>query len=157
MFIAVIGTYLVSILLQDRRIFTQSTYFLTKNHSPLVFAISISIFLLFRDTKIKPMPVINNLAMSSLGVYLIHDNVLLRQMIWYKWFAIDINTPTPAFIMLAMIKITSIFTICLFIDQLRIKLIGDIENRAVDMIYDVGAKYCFKIKNRLNKLTKTKK
>ena len=47
---------------------------------------SLSVFLIFKDWKFKYKPYINLLGSATFGVYLIHDNPLMRNVLWNDIF-----------------------------------------------------------------------
>lgn len=129
--------YGTALILQKPELVKHSTYFLVKNSSPLVIAAATFIFLIFRDAKVKPSKIINRLASSVLGIYLIHENVFMRRLLWGGDFiSIDIyNTNPLMFILLATAKSLLVFAGCLAIDQLRIVLFGKTEKLLANAIY----------------------
>lgn len=66
-----------------------------------------------------------------MGIYLIHDNFIIREIIWQKVFP-NINELTamyyPVFI---MVKVAFVFLICGFLDMLRRKYFNKIIDRIV--------------------------
>lgn len=66
---------------------------------------------------------INRIAGSVLGIYLIHDNPLVRKFIWTMWYPNLDYLDTWCFPMFMIGKVALIFLICLSIDQLRIRFI----------------------------------
>lgn len=118
-------------------IFSQhATYFMNLS-SPLAILCAVSLFLLFKNLQIGENKFINRIALSMFGVYLIHDNLFVRTLLWNQIFQ---NTSyfDSAFLLLhAFIAITITFVVCVVIDQIRIiciekpvfLLIDRIENR----------------------------
>lgn len=58
-----------------------SMYFIKQN-SVFIILLSIGVFCLFRDMKIKNSTVVNTVASSTLGIYLLHDNKISQTFIW---------------------------------------------------------------------------
>lgn len=111
------------------------SYFLVNNRSPFVVIIALSLFSLFKRFKIKSNNVINTISRSVLGIYLIHENVFLRNYIWQEMVTIDSNTVGVfEFLLFAITKILAVFLSCLIIDQIRILLFGRIEEKISDKI-----------------------
>ena len=118
-------------------IFSQhATYFMNLS-SPLAILCAVSLFLLFKNLQIGENRFINRIALSMFGVYLIHDNLFVRPLLWNQIFQ---NTSyfDSAFLLLhAFIAITITFVVCVVVDQIRIIciekpvffLIDRIENR----------------------------
>lgn len=96
-------------------------YFIEQNTVPVLFA-SVSLFLLFKNLQMKNIQYINTIAGTTLGVYLIHDNPFVRNWLWdcfvpiyYEgWFAI---------LIFSLVITVIVFTLCSFIDWMRIKCI----------------------------------
>ena len=118
--ISVLAIYLVLMMLNKPYLSSLIPYFLVVNASPLVLGIAVCIFLLFRELDIKQNKVINRISASTLGVYLIHENIFVRPFIWRKIATIDINNVNVLqLILFAIIKCLAIFIICVIIDQIR--------------------------------------
>lgn len=112
--------YLAAIILNKPFFLTIANGIFVANSSPFVIAAAISIFLLFRSLDIKQNKVINLIAASTLGIYLIHENIFLRTIIWRETVSVDINSiSTLQFIVFAILKVLIVFGICLTIDLIR--------------------------------------
>lgn len=75
---------------------------------------------------------INRIAGSVLGIYLIHDNPLVRKFIWNMWYP-NLDYLDIWYFPLFMIgKIALVFLVCLGIDQLRICFIEPYMKRYID-------------------------
>lgn len=59
---------------------------LTGIYGPVALFIAASMFSFFRTLSFHSK-IINVIARSTFGVYLIHDNTFLRSLIWQKWFS----------------------------------------------------------------------
>ena len=115
----------------------KSDYFIRNSYSIFPFLIAISLVLLFRNIKINYCPIINRIATSVLGIYLIHENFLLRNIIWKSFLPITFNI-NSGFLPIYMIgKVLLVFSICLIVDQLRILLLGKIEENFSNKIYSL--------------------
>lgn len=56
------------------------------NHESLfMFLAAVSLFMFFKNIDLGKNRVINYIAATAFGVYLIHDNGILRGHVWYKW------------------------------------------------------------------------
>lgn len=99
-----------------------ATYFMSGNKLP-IFLCSITLFLAFKNLKLKPTKSINTVAMTTFGIYLIHDNQFVRPFIWENIFRNAAYIDSPLLILHASIAIMLVFTICSIIDFLRIILI----------------------------------
>ena len=108
--------YILKIDLLVRR----ADYFMEYN-SILALSCAVFIFMYFSNIQLKNKW-INVIAGSVLGIYLIHDNDLMRP---YLWGTISPNKNYYDFPYLhAVLKIAAVFVVCLIIDLIREKTIG---------------------------------
>lgn len=122
--ISVIMLDLLAIILENDSILQHATYFKAFN-SILAVPCAIFIFSYFMNLKFNNdiiNDIINYIAKSSLGIYLIHDNELLRVIIWEKIFPNQeyINNPYIH----SVIKIMLVFIVCLGIDVIYRETLG---------------------------------
>ena len=92
--------------------------------SPVQILIAIFIFHIFKNIKIKSK-LINYIASSVLGVYLIHDNAFVRNWIW-KVFLPNVNflsLNTLLYILFIFAKVAIVFLVSVTIDKIRIILL----------------------------------
>ena len=88
----------------------------------LVVISSVALFILFLSVRIKNKAVtfvIKYFAPLTLGVYLIHDNPNMRNIIWGKLFLRDSLFSSPLLIVQILGRIVCIFLICSLIDFFR--------------------------------------
>ena len=86
------------------------------------FLISLSTFIVFINLKTFQNVIINNIAKSVLGIYLLHDNIVVRDFIWKK-IGIEKMVSNKTFWLDEFFIILTIFFICLIIDKLRKNLL----------------------------------
>ena len=127
--ICVASSYILSILTHNEMFEKIGRNLMTSNNSVIVLASASLIFLTFKNIKIKSSAFINTLAKSVLGVYLIHDNELVRKVIWAQLFPANIQANSVQFVLFAIIKCALIFAICLVIDQIRIATVKTIKSK----------------------------
>lgn len=115
-----------------------SDYFLDTNML-LTMTNSISLFLVFKNIKMKPNKVINYVSGSMFGVYLIHDNQMVREVIW-KY--VDSKSIIGGFnlLMYGISVSLIIFIICTTIDLLK-RLVLD---KYIDQLTEKFSKYLSK-------------
>lgn len=111
----------------------------------LLLILSISLFLIFKNLKVKNSKFINLLASSTFGVYLIHDNKLVRNYIWVKLLKNNTYAESPYLILHLIISVISVFVICTIIDQVRIHII---EKKIVEKLIDKIYNLYYKIKSK---------
>lgn len=90
-------------------------------NSILVFGASVCLFLLFLTFSINKaflVKTINCIASTTLGVYLIHDNIFVRDLLWEKLKIYElIDHPYFYFIIAGTVFV--IFFVCFVIDKIR--------------------------------------
>jgi hypothetical protein len=109
------------------------------------FAIPISATLIFRffeGINIGHSKIINEIASTTLAVYLIHDSIAFRDIIWNSIFKIDNLFQKKKFPIFAFSIILLIFFVCSIIDYLQKKIIQPISFKII------GTISCF-LKNKL--------
>ncbi|RDU22172.1 acyltransferase family protein [Anaerosacchariphilus polymeriproducens] len=97
-------------------------YFMGAHSLPLVVC-SLSLFLAFKNMNISYNRIINWLAGSVLGVYLIHDNPIVRNYIWKYIFRNNTFLNSKFLVFHAIGAIIIIFVVCMAIDKIRISLV----------------------------------
>lgn len=88
-------------------------------NSIFIIIASITLFLIFLKRKEFSNKYINYVSGSVLGVYLIHDNNLVRHYLWDNIINIASFYPSKYFILIAIFFIISIFIVCCLIDIVR--------------------------------------
>ncbi len=114
-------------------------------HGEAVFTLpmAISIFCFFLTRPYFYCRNINIIAGTVLGVYLIHENSLMRQIIWncilpnMEWIS------SPYYPIFYLVKVLGVFMICSLIEFLRKKLLDKTFDKAWYCIKNA----CFKIRN----------
>jgi len=85
-----------------------------------------AIFGLIAVTKLRPRfwPVVNTIATATFGVYLIHDNLILRPLIWESWVGTVQAAKNPAWLPLHAVAFTLIvFAVATAIELLRDRVV----------------------------------
>lgn len=95
----------------------------------LIIIDAVFLFYVFRNLKIKNSNIVNKFGKATLGVYLIHDNVFLRDgdnpILWDRLLKVSYWYHLPYFIAHMMLSIICIFLFSSLIEMIRIKLIDD--------------------------------
>lgn len=94
---------------------------------------------------------INSIANSVLGIYLIHDNPLVRNFIWRRWLPNIDYLDSPYFAIFMIGKVVIVFLACLMIDQLRIRFVEPTIRRYIDNRWSEWGRI---IENKRNRWTK---
>ena len=97
---------------------------------PLIAVELLLLFLSFREFHSR---FINTMAKSVLGIYLIHDNPLVRDMIWLKILP-NLNYLYRSWFPLFLIgKVLAVFLICLAIDQIKLHTVDPLFDRLLNI------------------------
>lgn len=129
--ISVCGMSYGGAILGSNTLISHATYF-SRGTNILDVVVATTLFLWIINTKPFYNKVINVLAKSVVGVFLLHDNPLLRQVIW------GMISPNAEFIdsnllpLHCLIKVFSVFIICFAIDQLRLLTVDKMFNAFLD-------------------------
>ncbi len=107
---------------------------------------AIFIFILFKNIHIESK-IINWIASSTLGIYLIHDNEIVRDYFWNIFYPNKMYLNDNIFIH-AILKCLLIFIICLLIDKIRILIFERNIKKYIDKKYEKVAIKCKKIYNK---------
>lgn len=92
------------------------------NRFPILLC-SIFVFSFFKNLEIKKNKFINTIASTTFGVYLIHENPLLRKFIWHGIFKFDFFMDSNYLLFYMIFASVVTFLCCSIIDFLRQKLI----------------------------------
>ena len=84
-----------------------------------VLAISLFIFLSFKNMKIGYSNLINTLGGAAFGVYLIHDNYFLRQFLWKELFCNNKFASSNNLIIYSIGAVYIVYIVCTAIELLR--------------------------------------
>ena len=93
--------------------------------SIFVFVVAICLFLLFKQLNIKNSKIINLLASLSFGIYLFHDNFLLRDILWIKIFNVNNYYNSKLFLLYGIGIVILIYFIGGIIEYIRKKIFDD--------------------------------
>ena len=96
---------------------TQIAYFWTPN-TILMIILSIAVFQIFIDLKIKNIKIINILASTTLGIYMLHDGIIARYL-WDVIFKNKEHLMGPHPILAIVLSAIIIFTVGAIIDLIR--------------------------------------
>jgi surface polysaccharide O-acyltransferase-like enzyme len=106
-------------------------------NSILVLISSISLFLFFNNLNIiniRLNKIIISLSGLTFGVYLIHDNILVRNVLWSEIINTANFANTNFFVIHLILSTAAIFTLCSLIEFLRKFFIDKFENKLIDKI-----------------------
>lgn len=99
-------------------------HMVANEHKFLALACSFSLFMLFKNVKIKQNKVINTIAASTFGVLLIHANSdAMRKFLWQDVLHNASYYNSPFLIVHAILSVILVYVVCVCIDQVRIHLL----------------------------------
>jgi len=96
-----------------------STYYFGMNKIT-VLVTSILLFMGFKNLNFKYNKLINILASTTFGIYLIHDNKLVRHYLWITLFKNAAYSNLMTIFLHAVICILSVFVVCSLVEFVRI-------------------------------------
>ncbi len=115
--------------------------FFAQMTSTIALANSIFMFLLFKNINIGKNKIINTIASTVLGIYIIHENNFMRDIIWKNIFKGGEYQNSPWLIINAIIAIMSVFIISSLIEWTRQKTLVPIQNKFVDNVIEKVNKF----------------
>lgn len=118
-----------------------------ERNSPLTLLSAISLFMIFKEIRLKPNRAINTIASASFGVYLMHEHPALRGILWTKIFRCAAYQHTAMIIPYSIFAAVCIFAVCTAIDLARQYLLERPYLRIVDRYAQTWLKP-FKAANR---------
>ena len=99
-----------------------------------LFAISLFMFIGFKNMNIKDNDYINIIAKATFGVYLIHDNNFVRPYLW-NFINAPKYTNSVFIIIYSILIVIVIYIICTIIELLRIKFIEEKYMKKINNIF----------------------
>ncbi len=122
-----LGNYLHMPILINNSIYFNSLI------SPLTLLVGLELLIAFLKLKPFSNKIVNEIASTTLGIYLIHDHFLMRNFLWGGGiFNNKIYFNSNLLIIHAMICISIVYIICAIIDLIRQKTIEKIYLKIVD-------------------------
>ncbi len=99
------------------------TTYLFRQNMLTILLISISLFMFFVNTNIKTNKIINLVSSTTFGIYLIHDDGLVRSFIWHRLFK-NFKYQSSLWLIPYSISVSLlVFVVCCIIDLIRIKFL----------------------------------
>ena len=129
--LTIISLDLIGIILK-KDIFIRGVWGFVKIFSTFI---TIAMFMYFVTIPKFYNRTINCLATATLGVYLIHDNDLIRVVIWKTFFPNEFYLNEWWFPIVIIIKTVVVYIVCVFIDTMRQKYIEPIYSKWLDKIW----------------------
>lgn len=80
---------------------------------------SVAIFCSFKNFRVPNNKLINAVAKTTFGIYLIHDHGLIRNALWSGWLQCPMHYQLNTFVCFAAVAVLAVFTACMIIDLMR--------------------------------------
>lgn len=104
--------------------FNDYYHMVANEHKFLALICSFSMFMLFKNIKIRQSKVINTIAASTFGVFMIHTNSdAMRRFLWQDVLHNTSYYDSSFLAVHAILSVLCVYIICVCIDQLRIHLL----------------------------------
>ncbi len=122
----------------------KSIYFFAR-YSPLIILIAISIFNAFNKINMENNKFINSISSCVFGVYLIHDNKCIRNVLWTKILRVPDYVNSNLLILHIIVSVLLVFIVCIIIEFVRKNTIEKVTDKLID-------KTCKYVENAYNKI-----
>ena len=121
------------VIIMSEFLFGKGNYFTTRNS---IFIITTAVLLLICFINMKPYynNIVNKIAGATFGVYLIHDNELIKNFIWNDIFKTRQFHDSRYMIIHFIITVLTIYIICTIIDLVKTKIIDKPINHIIHKI-----------------------
>ena len=83
---------------------------------------SVALFNCFRNIKLKNAKVgavVSDTGMLTIGVYLIHEQIVLRKVLWSEIIPCKVIAGSPLYILLFIAVVIGVFTVCICMEKVR--------------------------------------
>lgn len=104
-------------------VFAQHALFLADLQTLPSLAAAVLLFLGLSRLDVGAKPAINRVSSAMFGVYLIHDDELVRALLWEKLLPTAAWTESVWFIPLTLLAVAAVFVCCTAIELARIRLV----------------------------------
>lgn len=151
--LSMLGLIVLGLITHKNVLIDKSTHFMG-NNSPFAFGIALGVFLLAVYAKPFSNKFINVVAQSCFGVYLLHDNNLIRPLLWDNILHIKakINLPTVQLIGYVVLVSIIIYLVTTLIDLVRVHTIARVFNG--DSLYGIWKKLKETVTPKVKKILK---
>lgn len=116
-------TFFCVFLAEEQVSWIPERYFLNNQYSIIALLLSVMIFKSFLQLNIRKNSIINWMAAASFGVLLIHDDPLVREVLWNKMFHCNTYTDSPYLFPIAMAVIGMVYGGCVLTDKIYVYFI----------------------------------
>lgn len=116
--ISILSIQLLGTALNSDRIRAESTYLASGCIKPPVLLVGFGLMLLFEKRQFTNK-LINAIASTTFGVYLIHDYVPIREVLWHSRFGLKTLYNEPYAVPESILTIIIVFLFCMMVDFVR--------------------------------------
>lgn len=109
--------------------------FFVSQTSVLVVGIAIGLLVVAMRTPVFSNRVINTIAGCTFGIYLAHDNALMRHLLWGKLFNNKLYYDSPLLILHCLGSVFVVFLVCMIVELLRQKTLEKMIDLVIDRTY----------------------
>lgn len=102
--------------------FAHHTLYFVGMKTPFILCLSVATFIYFKQLRIGYVKVINVISSTMFGVYLIHDNNLVRPFLWQEVFNNRSYLNSDLLYFHSLFSIVFVFIGCIAVDLLRSKI-----------------------------------
>ena len=100
-------------------LFEQYTTYFYGQEKLTTLSISLCLFMCFATLKMHYHKWINTMASAVFGVYLIHDNNIIRKLLWLDWFRNAEYQDSLLLIPYSVFAVATVYIVCTAVDLLR--------------------------------------
>lgn len=118
-FLIVLISMFIKYLSINSDVMMEYVYFYTKSQSVLVFVSAVSLFMFFKNVKVSYSGIINKIASCSFGVYLFHENVFMREILWKDIFIMQPNGNLLYYFVSCLFSVVCVYIIGGVVDFVR--------------------------------------
>ncbi len=96
---------------------------------------AVTVFLFFRSLPVRQSNFINTAAATTFGIYLIHDSLIARPLIWYRWLRVaETQYFASLYPLRAVVTIVGIYAVCAALDFIRLKFAEPVMMKKADKL-----------------------
>ena len=106
-------------------------------------------FIYFLNSKISYNRVINAVASTTFGIYLIHDDIWIKDMLWHKIICQSVYAENKWLVLYSICVILVVFVICMLIDFCRKMMLAKPEQMISERITAYVSKVIYIIRMKL--------
>lgn len=133
-FLLVLSVIFFDIMGSQYSVFNNHTTYFFQRNSILAILFSISLFNIFINKKEFNNKLINIVSSCTLGVYLIHDNNLVRNVLWTNILKVYKYVNSNYLIIHMILSVIIIFIVCTIIEYIRKNTVEKITNKLIDKL-----------------------